>query len=103
MVMVRLLANSRLPYASAETNPTVAITTTASSAIAKRRRKESADEGRSTRPRILLTAAVNIRTAPAGRRLLPRRHSAASFHRESQAAGEHESLDLTRAFADLED
>src|SRR3954468_8307663 len=105
--IVRLFANSRLPYAWAETKPTVAITTTANKAIANRRRKESADEGRSTRRGIVPTGAVKIRTPrPAVRRRSAERfrHARrASLHRQSQTAGEDEALDLARPFADLED
>src|SRR5437899_2802762 len=95
MWMTRLSANLRLPYACAETKPTPLITTTASNAIAKRRRNEKTEMGGGTRPPILLTQSPNFRTPYV---IFTR----VSLHRESQAPGQHDALDFARSFTDLE-
>src|SRR3954453_11339653 len=103
MRMTLLSANFRFPYACAETKPTVAMTTTANSAIAKRRRNEKKDEDEGTRPTILLTGGPKIGPAPTSHDMFAARLTRASLDRKAQTPRQHNALDLAGSFADLED
>src|SRR3954447_9343121 len=79
------------------------MTTTANSAIAKRRRNEKKDEDDGTRPTILLTGGPKIGRASRSHDMFAARFTRASLDRKAQAPRQHNALDLAGSFADLED